>query len=68
MYINFLKGCIRNLENAGIDINVERDNLFGAHDDFYLFHHINAIDFDKDDNLLPTEHVRKLNKILRRNI
>lgn len=62
-YINFLRGCIRNLKNAGIDINVEKEGIFGTGDDFYLFHHINAVDYDKDYNLLPTKHVRKLIKL-----
>ena len=62
-YINFLRGCIRNLKNAGIDINVEKEGIFGSGDDFYLFHHINAVDYDKDYNLLPTKHVRKLIKL-----
>ena len=65
IYINFLKGCIRNLENAGIDINVEKQHLLGANDDFYLFNHINAVDFDDDGNLLPTEYMRKLSKIIK---
>lgn len=63
LYINYLKGNIRNLKNAGIDINVERNGLFGANDDFYLFHHINDIAFNESGELLPTELVRKLEKI-----
>lgn len=59
-YINFLKGCIRNLKNAGIDINVENAGIYGSKDDFYLFHHINSVDYDDNGNLLPTEYVRKL--------
>ena len=63
LYINYLKSNIRNLENAGIDVNVERKGLFGANDEFYLFHHINDIAFDENGELLPTEYVRKLEKI-----
>lgn len=63
IYTNHVKGCIRNLEDAGIDINVEKGNIYSANDDFYLFHHLNAVDFDENDNLLETEHVRKLIKI-----
>lgn len=66
-YINFLKGCIRNLKNAGIDIEVEKKGIFGANDDFYLFHHINAVDYDDENNLLPTKHVRKLIKLFDEN-
>lgn len=63
LYINYLRGNIRNLKNAGIDINVERNGIFGANDDFYLFHHINDIPFTCDGEFLPTEYVRKLEKI-----
>lgn len=66
-YINFLKGVVRNLENAGIDIEVEEQGIYGANDDFYLFHHINAIDYDEDYKLLPTPHVRKLIKLFDEN-
>jgi len=66
-YINFLKGCKRNLKNAGIDIEVEKKGIFGANTDFYLFHHINAIDYDEQNNLLPTQHVRKLIKLFDEN-
>jgi len=59
-YINFLKGCIRNLKNAGIDIKDENKGIYGSNDDFYLFHHINSIDYDNNGNLLPTEYIRKL--------
>jgi hypothetical protein len=34
-----------------------------ASDDFYLFHHVNDVDFDEKGNLLQTEYVRKLNRI-----
>ena len=63
LYTNHIKGCIRNLELAEIDVNVEKEHIYGASDEFYEFHHLNAVDFDENDNLLPTEHVRKLIKI-----
>ena len=65
LYTNHIRGCIRNLENAEIDVNVEKSGIYGANNDFYLFHHLNAVDFDANDNLLPTEHVRSLQKINR---
>lgn len=68
MYIDFLKKSIKDLENAHIDVNVERECLFGATDEFYLFNHINAVDFNSEQELLPTEYVRKLEKIIKRNI
>lgn len=51
-YINYLKGNMRNLEMGGIDINVERAHIWGAGDDFYLFHHINDVPFNDKGELL----------------
>lgn len=51
-YLNFLKGNIRNLEMGGIDINFERAHIWGAGDDFYLFHHINDVPFNDRGELL----------------
>jgi len=50
-----------------LDIEVEKKGIFGANTDFYLFHHINAIDYDEQNNLLPTQHVRKLIKLFDEN-
>ena len=66
-YINFLKGIVRNLKNAGIDIEIEKKGIFGADDDFYLFHHLNAVDYDEKNNLLPTQHVRRLIRLFDEN-
>ena len=51
-YINFLKGNIRNLKMSGIDLGVERANLWGANNNFYAFHHINDIPFNDRGELL----------------
>lgn len=64
-YINFVEGCKRNLKNAGIDIEVETQGLFGANDEFYKFHHINALDYDTDGNFLEPLYVRTLKKKLK---
>lgn len=61
-YINFVEGCKRNLKHAGIDIEIEKQGLFGADDEFYKFHHINALDYDSNGNFLETEYVRTLRK------
>lgn len=67
-YSNFLKGKIRNLKKAGIDIDVERQGIFLSDSDFYLFHHINDVECDEKDNLLSTKYVRKLENIVKKNI
>ena len=59
-YINYLKGNYKNLELGKIDINNERKHLFNANDEFYKFHHINDVPFDKEGNLLDTKEVIKL--------
>lgn len=42
-YINFLKGNMHNLKLGGINLDSERSSIWGADDDFYLFHHINDV-------------------------
>lgn len=42
-YINYLKGNLHNLQLGGINLDSERSHIFGADDDFYLFHHINDV-------------------------
>lgn len=63
-YINFIKASIRNLKNAGIDVDVEQKHIYGADDPFYLFHHLNRVEFDENGNFIETKHVRKLAKML----
>ena len=46
-YSNYLKGNLRNLQMGGIDINVERDHIRGAREEFYRFHPINDLPLDE---------------------
>lgn len=62
-YKKFLDANIKHLKMGGIDINVERENLFGANDDFYIFHHINDVPCSKDGTLLETKEVRRLKEL-----
>lgn len=62
-YINYLKGNYKNLKFGGLNIDMERDNIFTAQDEFHVFHHINDVPFDEEGNLLETEEVRKLNEL-----
>lgn len=59
-YINFLKGNYKNLKFGGLNIKMERDNIYTADDEFHIFHHINDIPFDKAGNLLETDEIIKL--------
>ncbi|MDD2378120.1 MAG: 1-acyl-sn-glycerol-3-phosphate acyltransferase [Bacilli bacterium] len=63
-YINYLQGIIRNLKNAGISIDVERQGIYGANDDFYLSHYINDVKFDSKGEFIEPESIRKLTKII----
>ena len=62
-YINYLKGNIRNLKNAGVDINVEEEGIFGSNSDFYLFHNLNAVKYSDSGELLIPEYTRKVYKL-----
>ena len=59
-YINFLKGCYKNLSLGKLNLIKEKENIFGANEEFYKFHHINDLPFDEQGNLLDTEEVIKL--------
>ncbi len=61
-YIKFLKFQYHDLEFGGIDVNVERENIFSAGDEFYKFHHINDIPL-RNGVLEEPEEVKKLRKI-----
>lgn len=62
-YINFLKGCYKNLKLGKLNLEKERRNIYGAKDDFYKFHHINDIPYDTKGNLLETEETIKIKKL-----
>ena len=63
IYTDYIKARIRDWKIPRNDILEERKQIFSYDDDFYLFHHVNDVDFDENDNLLPTEFVRRLTKI-----
>ena len=51
-YVNFIRASVRNLKNAGIEINVEEQYIFGADDPFYQDHYLNAVEFDANGKFL----------------
>ena len=63
-YINFIKASYRNLKNAGIDMAVEEQYIFGANNPFYQEHFLNAVEFDEKGILLdsPKKKLLKTNK------
>ena len=67
-YIKFMELAKKNLRMGGISLKRERKNLFGANDDFYLFHHINDVPYDKQGNLLETKETRKIKELARKHL
>lgn len=63
LYTNYIKTRIRDWRIPGNDIDEERLQVRGAKEEFYLFHHINDVAFNENNELLPTEYVLKLNRI-----
>lgn len=59
-YINYLKGCYKNLKLGKLDWDKESRNIFGCKDDFFKFHHINDVPFTEEGELLETEEVIRL--------
>ena len=60
-YINFIKASYRNLKNAGIDMAVEQQYIFGANNPFYQDHFLNAVEYNEFGELLdcPTKIYKK---------
>ena len=63
LYVDYIKARINDWKIPNNNIYEEREQVLFADDDFYLFHHVNDVDFDEYGNLLQTEYVRKLNDI-----
>lgn len=62
-YRDYVKANIKNLRAGGIDVNVERELLFGSQKDFYLFHHINDVPCDDNGCLQETQEQKRLRQI-----
>lgn len=62
-YINYLKGNYKNLKLGKLNIDRERENIFGANSEFYTFHHINDIPYDEFGNLLETKEIIKIKEL-----
>ena len=62
-YINYVLSRIDAWSKVKVNIDDERKTIYKNNDEFYLFHHINDVDFDEFGNLLETKLVRQLNEI-----
>ena len=63
LYVDYIRARINDWKIPRNNIYEERGQVLFASDDFYLFHHVNDVDFDEDGNLLQTEYVRKVDRI-----
>lgn len=63
LYSDYIKARIRDWKIPKNDILEERKQVYKSDDDFYLFHYVNDVEFDDNNEFIPTEYVRKLNKI-----
>lgn len=66
-YINFLKGSYKNLKLGKLDWAKEIRNIYGANDDFYLFHHVNDIPFNENGDFLETQETSRLDELFNNN-
>ena len=64
-YINFVRVSYRNLRNAGIDMNVEEEYIFGSNDLFYKEHFLNAVTFNGQGELLDSPSSKVLKKLIK---
>lgn len=68
-YINYLKGNINNLamknkNKTGREmLDLENGSVYSSNDEFYLFHHINEIPLDENDEFLEPEEIRRLKNL-----
>ncbi len=62
-YANYIKGSLKNLKMGKLDIDEERRHIWGAENDFYLFHHINDVPFDEKGRLMEGDEIRRLREI-----
>lgn len=62
-YIHFVKGNLKNLQLGKVSIERERAGIYGANQDFYVFHHINDVPWDERGEWLGTEEEERLKLI-----
>lgn len=67
-YINQVKSIYKTWEMANVDKNEERKTIYGYNDEFYLFHHINDVSINSNNELMPTNYVIELEKIYKKNL
>lgn len=61
-YINFIRASMRNLTNAGIDMGIEQQYIYGANDPFYKDYFLNAVSFTEDGELLSSPRLLEKTK------
>jgi len=67
-YINQVNSIYKTWEMANVDKDEERKTIYGYNDEFYLFHHINDVSINSNNELMPTNYVIELKKIYKKNL
>ncbi len=62
-YINFLQDSFKNLKFGKLNWPKEKKYIFNGMDEFYLFHHINEIEYNENGEFLETKEVERLKKL-----
>ncbi len=62
-YINYLKGNLATLQLGQASITSETKAMRDAKNEFYVFHHINAVPFNEKGELLETEEKIRLDQL-----
>lgn len=68
MYTDYIKARIKEWQIPGNDIKEERKQVLGSQADIYDFIPVNDVEFDDNDVLLSTSHVRVLEKINKKHL
>jgi 1-acyl-sn-glycerol-3-phosphate acyltransferase len=66
LYKNFVDCKINSFSQ--VDLEHEYKCVYNGEDEFYKFNHLNIASCDDYGNLLPTEHVQQLNKIIKKKL
>lgn len=59
-YINSVLARIKGWGFINVSIDDERKQIYGYDDEFWDFHHINDVSFNKNGELLPTKEIQRL--------
>jgi len=59
-YISYLLSRLHTMDLMKVNYEIEKNTIYGASDEFYQYHPINAVPYNEKGELLTTDPVRKL--------